>query len=596
MILTEKDIKQIFDTINNEQIRIKCNMSLLENKFKYWRVINDDPNYTFIKLIQEYQDNICNFDNNYKDKICESICENLIYNISDELKNNINNRKINIDEYLRENLCNSIDKIKCYNRISDNIKRINKKFNFDSLMKRNKFLNENDELSDINTFDEIVENVISSYSTVDKKELYHITLESILLYNYEHRLHNSVPFVVYEVTRAFVENDTFKNEDEVIKSLKNVENIIECDNNIRYYLNDDYIINENNLKIRKGKSIKDLIKGLQIKPIKTPSAVKSFLNKIYAKPEKDIVNESPFILGYVRRGIVIAGPHMIHPLLGILSGLVDYLISNHINRNSAEKYLNKLKKEKEISERKMNKAKSEKTKERLNEYIKQIDSDIDKIENYLYSLKSDKENETYDDEIEECSIVRSMAATMAIIESYEYFNTENYKNITDILVEGKFLTNLKLAGEALKGKIKKLSGKEKELCTKLDNSMENFTNNLEKSLTMKKREDIIKGKILPSYSRMVKMLLAGGAIYAVNPILAATTALASLAVSKKATMREKQYILDEIDINLKITEKKINQAEIRGDDEALEDLYKTKMKLEREKQRIKYNMKVYYNK
>ena len=595
MILNELMMRNIYDHLINEQIYIKCDMNLLENKFKYWSRINNDPNYMFIMLLKEYQENVYTYDNAYKDKIITAINESIIYKISDELKDSIEKRKINIDEYLREGVCKSLNNIKCYNRISDNIKKLNKKFDFDNLMKKNKFLKENDEMSDINTFSEIVEKVLESYKNINKRELYHITMESVIMYNTIHRLYNDTNFIVYEITKEFVNNDTFSNENEILESINNISSIIECNNNISEYLDDnDYIIRENKLKTKKNNSIKQIIQSHELKPDKKSlESIKKFMNKIYAKPLDNIVNDSPHLLGYFRRFIIIIGPHMIHPVLGLLAGLVDYMISNHINRDNAQKYLKQLEKEKEKCEKKKDKLKSEKSIENMDEYIKTLDKSIDKVESYLDRLKSDKENEYNDEELEEINIIRSMSATMAIIESCSYFDTEDYSSITDILTEGKFLSNIKLAGEALKSKIKNLKGKEKNLCIQLDNTMDKFVNDIESALTTKKREDIIKGKILPSYSRMIKMLLAGGALYAVNPIIAATAALGTMAVSKKASMREKQFILDEIDINLKIIEKKINQADIKGDDKALEDLYKTQMKLQRERQRIKYNMKVY---
>lgn len=595
MILNELTMKNIYDHSINEQIYIKCDMSLLENKFKYWNRINNDPNYMFIMLLKEYQENVNNYDNNYKDKIINAINENIIYKISDELKESIEKRKINIDEYLREGVCNSINNIKCYNRILDNIKKLNKKFDFDNLMKKNKFLKENEELSDINTFSKIVENVIKSYKDTDKRELYHITIESVVMYNTIHRLYNDTNFIVYEITKEFVNNDTFSNENEILESINNISSIIECNNNISEYFDDsEYIIRENKLKTKKIKTIRELIQGYELKPNKnTPQSIKNFMNKIYAKPLDNIVNDTPHILGFFRRAIIMIGPYLVNPVLGILAGMVDYMLSNNINRINANRYLNDLKKEKEKCKKKRDKLKSEKAIKNIDEYIKTLDNSIDKVESYINNLKSDKEDNYNNEELEEINIIKSMSATMAIIESSSYFDTEDYSSITDILTEGKFLSNIKLAGEALKSKIKNLKGKEKNLCIQLDNTMDKFVNDIESALTTKKREDIIKGKILPSYSRMIKMLLAGGALYAVNPIIAATAALGTMAVSKKASMREKQFILDEIDINLKIIEKKINQADIKGDDKALEDLYKTQMKLQRERQRIKYNMKVY---
>lgn len=86
-----------------------------------------------------------------------------------------------------------------------------------------------------------------------------------------------------------------------------------------------------------------------------------------------------------------------------------------------------------------------------------------------------------------------------------------------------------------------------------------------------------------------------GVAYAVNPVIAVIGALGSMAVAKQANARERQLILDEIDVHLKIVERKISQAEMNNDLKNMEQLLKIESKLQREKQRIKYRMKVYYN-
>ena len=72
-------------------------------------------------------------------------------------------------------------------------------------------------------------------------------------------------------------------------------------------------------------------------------------------------------------------------------------------------------------------------------------------------------------------------------------------------------------------------------------------------------------------------------------------AIAGIALSAKANARERQLVLDDIEVHLRIVEKKIQQAEMNNDDKALEQLLKLERTLTREKQRIKYRMKVYYN-
>ena len=117
---------------------------------------------------------------------------------------------------------------------------------------------------------------------------------------------------------------------------------------------------------------------------------------------------------------------------------------------------------------------------------------------------------------------------------------------------------------------------------------------LQRSLSLEKRERVIKGKMGPSLSNIIKLATVGGISALINPAITVIGLFAGLALSKKATIREKQYILDEIGIYLKIVDRKINQAEMKGDDKALEELYRMQSRLQKEQKRIKYNIKLYH--
>ena len=172
-----------------------------------------------------------------------------------------------------------------------------------------------------------------------------------------------------------------------------------------------------------------------------------------------------------------------------------------------------------------------------------------------------------------------LAETISLNESLSVLN--------EISVSNK----LKLAKDNIAKNIKKMSDKEKITSRTLDNALDKFYNTIEKELTNKNREKVIKGTVLPSASSIVKIALTSGAVWFINPALSVITVLGSLAVSKRATTKEKQYILDEINIMLKVCDKKIQLAESNNDMKALEQLLRTQQKLERERQRIKYNLR-----
>lgn len=178
---------------------------------------------------------------------------------------------------------------------------------------------------------------------------------------------------------------------------------------------------------------------------------------------------------------------------------------------------------------------------------------------------------------------------------------EDYNNITHTLLEaGKLKTKLKIANKkatdkanVVKSRVmnkgKELNTKQKMASEKLDNFVDNFYDKAQRELSNKNREQVIKGNILPSFSTIIKMAIGSAGLGMINPALGAISFVGGLAVSKKGTKKEKQYILDEIEVQLELVEKKISYAESNNDMKALETLLKIKQRLQREKQRIIYN-------
>ena len=129
----------------------------------------------------------------------------------------------------------------------------------------------------------------------------------------------------------------------------------------------------------------------------------------------------------------------------------------------------------------------------------------------------------------------------------------------------------------------------------MDNMVSSMYRKIEQAAVTKNREQIIKGSILPSTSKIIKLAIGFGGAYLINPAIAAIGALSMLFMSKNATKKERALILDELDIELRVVERKIARAEADDDDDLVRDLYKIQNKLLREKQRLKYRMNVYYH-
>lgn len=174
----------------------------------------------------------------------------------------------------------------------------------------------------------------------------------------------------------------------------------------------------------------------------------------------------------------------------------------------------------------------------------------------------------------------------------EYYAMTALKEM--VINEEVNLNNVKLIMQNFRKKAKDLSTKEKALWQSLDASMSGIMKAIEKSFTSNRREAIIKGSIIPSFSKCIKTAITIGGIGAfLGPVVAIIAAVGSYAVSKRLNYKERQLIYDEIDTELKVVEKELQMAENDGDMKRYRFLLQYQKKLGREKQRIKYNLKAY---
>lgn len=213
-------------------------------------------------------------------------------------------------------------------------------------------------------------------------------------------------------------------------------------------------------------------------------------------------------------------------------------------------------------------------------------------------------NEFYNmiEQLEEGSTILENRGKYRITESSSFVvECEAMNTIKEILNEAKVnekgkndkfnLATLKMAVVNFKKKFKDLRGKEQELWRNIDIATNHLTVGIQKALTSDRREAIIKGSIIPSFSKIIKSAIAVGAIGAfTGPAGAAIAAVGMLGASKVLNERERRLIYDEIDTELQVVEKQIQLAENEGDMNQYRFLLNYQKKLTREKHRIKYGV------
>lgn len=155
------------------------------------------------------------------------------------------------------------------------------------------------------------------------------------------------------------------------------------------------------------------------------------------------------------------------------------------------------------------------------------------------------------------------------------------------------MNSIKLYLEGLKSKFKDLDQKQKELCRNTDNTVRRLVKAMHDALISDRREAIIKGSVIPSFSKCVKICiaLAGIAKFA-SPMAAICIAVGGFAMSKKLTKKERILLLDEIETELEVVEKEISMAESKNQMKKYRALLKYKKDLQRQYQRIRYNVRV----
>ena len=183
-----------------------------------------------------------------------------------------------------------------------------------------------------------------------------------------------------------------------------------------------------------------------------------------------------------------------------------------------------------------------------------------------------------------------------ILEACSAINTLNryYKEQSgNVMLENSALNALRMGMMKLKQSVTKMTDKEKEVSREIDRSANSLMKGVEKALTTGNRESVLKGSIIPSASKIIKLaLINSGFVLLGQPVLAVITTLGYIGASHLFKNRERQLLIDEIEVELKMCQKYIDIAESNGDMKALKQCLTIQRNLQRQLQRIKLRMKV----
>lgn len=214
----------------------------------------------------------------------------------------------------------------------------------------------------------------------------------------------------------------------------------------------------------------------------------------------------------------------------------------------------------------------------MEDYIK-----LDCINENITKLKSD-----------ERPIYNTTSSPNAVI-AYLYWMEQlmRLNSDSDIINENmKFSNVLKLAVLNIKRKAINLSDKEKQAANTMDAAMNSMIKSMDRQMSPAERERVVRGSILPSASKCVKLAIVLGLAWLVHPAIAIITAIGSFVCISKSNYKERQLALDEIEIELKMCERYIRIYEDRGEMDKLRQCEMIYRNLQRQHQRIKYKMSI----
>jgi len=590
---------------------------------------------------------------------------------------------------------------------------ISRRFNIDNYVRENAY---GDSIKD--TIYELCSFVDTYKVGVNAK--YSLALEETLFAFSENNVRFDTKDIVESVTDYFLSNSM--NPQDSSRELLHI--LSETAKQNRFFKEDDFKylteLQESTVPVTEDASIdfilqeamkdktRELIDKFKTLPSKSPELFKQLMvNILVVNKDKDIAEGTTNLLSVAFYFCVVVGAFS----LGVFAGLFAIIVSKTINMVMERKYMKEVLRvwyrDRESVAKKIEKCTDHKKKEKLEEYLKQMDKSIDALEAHSDSMQGDDEKKSWENnnrpgkddgfnfdmnfdeetinsaidirviesavnsiEWDKATNERILFATDNItnleldnvdyitgfamkhpdmldkdklIEALEFADREASKNImnynkincyaenltklksleidgikesidgsnvfSDIIElqesthvinsyvrainELSITSGLHMATQKLANIASDLSDKEKIMSRTVDATCDSLSRSVEKSMTTENREAVIRGDILPSASKVIKMaVVTVGAAWLIHPAVAVIILLGKFAMSSKIRTKERQLVLNELEVELQMVDKYIAQAEDKKDLKRVRELLLIKKKLEAQESRLKYKIKI----
>ena len=209
---------------------------------------------------------------------------------------------------------------------------------------------------------------------------------------------------------------------------------------------------------------------------------------------------------------------------------------------------------------------------------------IDCIKDNLNKLKDIDDSSDEDMSLDE-AIISTKVKEACVNSLYDF------TKYPTTLKEMNIVNTITMASEKVKAKLSDVSADVSNLSRQFDAQMDQLKGVVNtKDLESENREAVIAGNILPKASRIIKLAITAGVGYFINPAISVIVVLGYLGMSLDAQSKERRKVLEEIELELEMTNRYLKKAEDDGSLEKQRELLKIKKKLESQKARLMYNM------
>jgi len=285
-------------------------------------------------------------------------------------------------------------------RVIKNHNIFSKRFNIDSYVRENAIIEDN-------LYDTIYElcSFIDTYKLgLDSK--FSIALEETMFALYKNSFNVDTKSIVECVTDYFLSNHLESDDSkmEILNILESAteKNIFISESDAEYFDELKVAIHENCSEgvvlenLLKDKS-KELIDKFKLLPAKSESAFKNLItNLLVVNKDSNIIDGTKNVLSIIFYFTVVVGSFSIGFIPGIIGMVAAKTINTIAERSEFTKVLKVWYAKRDSVSKKVDSCKDPEKKKRLEEYLKTIDKQITKIEDYSDSLRGDDEKKSWD--------------------------------------------------------------------------------------------------------------------------------------------------------------------------------------------------------